>query len=75
MVAEFETGLIGLAQREGMSVAKGQGRLGGKQPKMNHRQEAPFLPLPNTRSLSLGRGLWQCWAGRSPGLKAWARTC
>ncbi len=40
MVAEFEADLIGLRTREGMKVAKAKGRLRGKQPKLNPRQEA-----------------------------------
>ena len=40
MVAEFESDLIRLRTREGMKVAKAKGRLRGKQPKLNPRQEA-----------------------------------
>jgi len=40
MVAEFETDLIRMRTREGMRVAKAKGRLRGKQPKLNPRQEA-----------------------------------
>jgi DNA invertase Pin-like site-specific DNA recombinase len=40
MVAEFESDLIRLRTREGMKVAKAKERLRGKQPKLNHRQEA-----------------------------------
>ena len=40
MVAEFESDLIRLRTREGMKVAKAKGRLRGKQPKLNRRQEA-----------------------------------
>ena len=45
MVAEFETDLIRLRTREGMKVAKAKGRLYGKQPKLNHRQEAHLVAL------------------------------
>jgi DNA invertase Pin-like site-specific DNA recombinase len=45
MVAEFETDLIRLRTREGMKVAKAKGRLSGKQPKLNHRQEAHLVAL------------------------------
>jgi DNA invertase Pin-like site-specific DNA recombinase len=45
MVAEFETDLIRLRTREGMKVAKAKGRLRGKQPKLNHRQEAHLVAL------------------------------
>ena len=43
MVAEFESDLIWLRTREGMKVAKANGRLQGKQPKLNPRQEAHLV--------------------------------
>ena len=43
MVAEFESDLIRLCTREGMKVAKAKGRLRGKQPKLNRRQEAHLV--------------------------------
>jgi Site-specific recombinases, DNA invertase Pin homologs len=45
MVAEFESDLIRLRTKEGMKVAKAKGRLRGKQPKLNHRQEAHLVAL------------------------------
>lgn len=45
MVAEFEADLIRLRTREGMKVAKAKGRLRGKQPKLNPRQEAHLIAL------------------------------
>src|SRR5207344_3235121 len=45
MVAEFEADLIRLRTREGMKVAKAKGRLRGKQPKLNPRQEAHLVLL------------------------------
>ena len=45
MVAEFETDLIRLRTREGMKVARAKGRLRGKPPKLNHRQEAHLVAL------------------------------
>ena len=45
MVAEFESDLIRLRTREGMKVAKAKGRLRGKQPKLNPRQEAHLVNL------------------------------
>ena len=45
MVAEFESDLIRLRTREGMKVAKAKGRLRGKQPKLNPRQEAHMVAL------------------------------
>ena len=45
IVAEFEADLIRLRTREGMKVAKAKGRLRGKQPKLNQRQEAHLVAL------------------------------
>jgi DNA invertase Pin-like site-specific DNA recombinase len=45
MVAEFESDLIRLRTPEGMKVAKTKGRLRGKQPKLNRRQEAHLVSL------------------------------
>jgi DNA invertase Pin-like site-specific DNA recombinase len=39
--------LIRLRTREGMKVAKAKGRLRGKQPKLNHRQDAHLVALLN----------------------------
>src|SRR5450759_2109535 len=51
------TDLIRLRTREGMKVAKAKGRLRGKQPKLNHRQEAHLVALfdggdPSTAKLA-----------------------
>ncbi len=48
MVAEFEADLIRLRTREGMQVAKANGRLRGKQPKLTARQEAHLVALHRT---------------------------
>ena len=45
MVAEFESDLIRLRTKEGMRVAKAKGRLRGKKPKLNVRQEAHLVSL------------------------------
>jgi DNA invertase Pin-like site-specific DNA recombinase len=45
MVAEFEADLIRMRTREGMKVAKARGRLRGKRPKLNPRQEAHLVAL------------------------------
>jgi len=45
MVAEFESDLIRARTREGMKVAKANGRLRGKQPKLTPRQEAHLVQL------------------------------
>jgi DNA invertase Pin-like site-specific DNA recombinase len=45
MVAEFEADLIRLRTKEGMRVAKAKGRLRGRRPKLNTRQEAHLVSL------------------------------
>lgn len=45
MVAEFEGDLIRARTREGMAVAKAKGRLRGKPPKLNAKQEAHLVAL------------------------------
>ena len=45
MVAEFASDLIRLRTQEGMCVAKAKGRLRGRQPKLNARQEAHLVAL------------------------------
>jgi DNA invertase Pin-like site-specific DNA recombinase len=45
MVAEFEADLIRLRTKEGMRVAKAKGRLRGRRPKLNARQEAHLVGL------------------------------
>jgi len=45
MVAEFEADLIRLRTKEGMRVAKAKGRLRGRRPKLNARQEAHLVSL------------------------------
>ena len=52
MVAEFESDLIRLRTREGMKVAKAKGRLRGKQPKLNRRQEAHLVSLVHSGEYS-----------------------
>ncbi len=52
MVAEFESDLIRLRTREGMKVAKAKGRLRGKQPKLNRRQEAHLVSLAHSGEYS-----------------------
>jgi len=45
MIAEFEADLARTRTREGMAVARAKGRLRGKQPKLNPRQEAHLVQL------------------------------
>jgi len=52
MVAEFEADLIRLRTKEGMRIAKAKGRLRGKQPKLNPRQEAHLVALPKSGEYS-----------------------
>ena len=52
MVAEFESDLIRLRTCEGMRVAKAKGRLRGKQPKLNRRQEAHLVSLVHSGDYS-----------------------
>ena len=52
MVAEFESDLIRLRTREGMKIAKAKGRLRGRQPKLNHRQEAHLVSLVHSGEYS-----------------------
>lgn len=52
MVAESESDLIRLRTREGVKVAKAKGRLRGKQPKLNRRQEAHLVSLVHSGEYS-----------------------
>ena len=52
MVAEFESDPIRLRTREGMKVAKAKGRLRGKQPKLNRKQEAHLVSLVHSGEYS-----------------------
>ena len=52
MVAEFESDLIRLRAVEGMKVAKAKGRLRGKQPKLNRKQEAHLVSLVHSGEYS-----------------------
>ncbi|MGG5173296.1 recombinase family protein [Pseudarthrobacter sp. J1738] len=45
MIAEFEADLIRMRTREGMELAKANGRLRGKQPKLSVKEEAHLLEL------------------------------
>jgi len=56
MVAEFEADLIRLRTREGMKVAKANGHLRGRQPKLTRRQEATWS---------------RCWPAASTALLRW----
>jgi DNA invertase Pin-like site-specific DNA recombinase len=53
MVAEFESDLIRLRAVEGMKVARAKGRLRGKQPKLNRKQEAHLVSLVHIGEYSI----------------------
>jgi DNA invertase Pin-like site-specific DNA recombinase len=55
MVAEFEAGLIRLRTKEGMRVAKAKGRLRGRRPKLNPRQEAHLVTFDGRRRAQRSR--------------------
>ncbi len=50
MIAEFEVDLARARTREGMAIARAKGRLRGKQPKLNPRQEAHLVELYHARA-------------------------
>lgn len=52
VIAEFESGLIRLRTREGMRVAKAEGKLRGRGPKLNARQEAHLVQLLDSGDVS-----------------------
>ena len=65
MVAEFESDLIRLRTRKGMKVAKAKGRLRGKQPKLNRRQEAHLVSLVHSGEYSTAEVAELFGVGRS----------
>ena len=65
MVAEFESDLIRLRTCEGMRVAKAKGRLRGKQPKLNRRQEAHLVSLVHSGDYSTAEIAGLFGVGRS----------
>jgi len=65
MVAEFESTRSGFAPREGMKVAKTKGRLRGKQPKLNRKQEAHLVSLLHSGEYSTAEVAELFGVGRS----------
>ncbi len=55
MIAEFGADLISMRTRDGMKVAKANGRLRGKQPKFTVKQEAHLLELHDDGNTHHGR--------------------
>ena len=65
MVAEFGSDLIRLRTCEGMRVAKAKGRLRGKQPKLNRRQQAHLVSLVHSGEYSTAEVAELFGVGRS----------
>jgi DNA invertase Pin-like site-specific DNA recombinase len=74
MVAEFESDLIRLRTREGMTVAKAKGRLRGKEPKLNPRQESHPVALFETGEHSTAELADLFGVGRSTSIALWERN-
>ena len=73
MVAESESDLIRLRTREGMRVARAKGRLRGKQPKLNRRQEAHLVSLVHSGDYSTAEVAELLGVGRSTVYRAIGR--
>ncbi|ROZ61499.1 recombinase family protein [Kocuria soli] len=74
MVAEFEADLIRARTREGMKVAKSKGRLRGKSPKLNSRQEAHLVELHAADEHTVGELAELFSVGRSTVYRALERA-
>ena len=61
----IESDLIRLRTREGMKVAKAKGRLRGKQPKLNRKQEAHLVSLVHSGEYSTAEVAELFGVGRS----------
>jgi len=66
MVAEYESDLIRLRTRESMKVAKAKGRLRGKQPELNPRQEPHLVALLESGENTAPRSSPTCSASDGP---------
>ena len=51
--AEFEADLIRMLTREGMAIARGKGKLRGKQPKLSDKQQRELRRMHNTGDYSI----------------------
>ena len=65
IIAEFEADLARARTREGMAVARAKGRLRGKQPKLNRRQEAHLVSLVHSGEYSTAEVADLVGVGRS----------
>lgn len=74
MVAEFEADLIRARTREGMKVAKSKGRLRGKPPKLNSRQESHLVQLHAAGEHTMGELAELFGVGRSTVYRALERA-
>jgi len=74
MVAEFEADLIRARTREGMKVAKSKGRLRGKPPKLNSRQESHLVQLHAAGEHTIGELAELFGVGRSTVYRALERA-
>src|SRR5699024_7737118 len=74
MVAESEADLIRARTREGMKVAKSKGRLRGKPPKLNSRQESHLVQLHAAGEHTIGELAELFGVGRSTVYRALERA-
>lgn len=74
MIAEFESDLIRLRTREGMRVARANGRLKGRKPKLNPRQEAHLVSLLDSGRYSVAEVGELMGVGRSTVYRAQERV-
>ncbi len=73
MVGEFESEQIRLRTCEGMRVAKAKGRLRGKQPKPNRRQEAHLISLVHSGDYTTAEVAELVGVGRTAAYRAIGR--
>src|SRR5699024_3935542 len=74
MVAEVGADRISVRSREGMKVAKAKGRLRGKSPKLNPRQEAHLVQLHAAKEHTVGELAELFSVGRSTVYRALERA-
>ena len=74
MVAEFESDLIKMRTREGLAIARADGKLRGRSPKLSARQEAHLAELHATGTRTPADLAHLFGIGRSTVYRAIART-